>query len=109
MASVSPGELFKRAEEAIQRSRKLCAATRRLSAEVRNRFAMVEEADRQLEAVLYSTREARAAAKHVASQREMFPKTALQADTIRALNAWENWRRSLQPPGRKDSQRDALP
>jgi len=36
MASGSSTELSKRAEEAIQRSRELCADTRRLSKEVRN-------------------------------------------------------------------------
>jgi len=62
MTSVSPTELLKRAEEAIQRSRKLCADTRRLFEEVRERIARVGEADRKLEAALYSTREAKAAA-----------------------------------------------
>ena len=62
MASDSPTELFKRAEEAIQRSRELCAATRRMSKEVRNEIAKVQETDRELETALYLTREARAAA-----------------------------------------------
>jgi len=62
MASGSSTELFKRAEEAIQRSRELCAATRRLSKEVRNGIAKVQETDRQLETALYLTREAKAAA-----------------------------------------------
>src|SRR5262244_1542329 len=62
MNSVSPTELLKRAEEAIQRSRKLCADTRRLFEEVTDRIARVGEADRKLEAALYSTREVKAAA-----------------------------------------------
>ena len=59
MTSGLPTELFKRAEEAIQRSRELCAATRRLSKEVRNAVAKVQETDRKLETALYLTREAR--------------------------------------------------
>ena len=55
-------ELFKRAEEVIQRSRELCAATRRLSKEVRNGIATVQETDRKLETALALTREAKAAA-----------------------------------------------
>ena len=62
MTSVLPTELLRRAEEAIQRSRTLCADTRRLFEEVRERIARVGEADRKLEAALYSTREAKAAA-----------------------------------------------
>ena len=64
MALGSPTELFKRAEEAIQRSRELCAATRRLAKEVRNGIAKVQETDRKLETALYLTREAKAAAAH---------------------------------------------
>ncbi len=60
MTSVSPTELLKRAEEAIQRSQKLFADTRRLFEEVRDRIARVGEADRKLEAALYSTHEAKA-------------------------------------------------
>lgn len=62
MASGSPTELFKPAEEAIQRSRELCAATRRLSTEVRNGIAKVQETDRKLETALYMVREAKAGA-----------------------------------------------
>jgi len=61
MALGSPTELFKRAEEAIQRSRELCAATRRLSKEIRNGIAKVQETDRKLETALYLIREAKAA------------------------------------------------
>ena len=61
-ASGSLTELFKRAEEVIQRSRQLCAATRRLSKEVRNGIATAQETDRKLETALSLTREAKAAA-----------------------------------------------
>jgi len=61
MTSVPPPQLLKRAEEAVQRSRKLCAETRRLFEEVRERIARVGEANRKLGAALYSTREAKAA------------------------------------------------
>ena len=62
MASGSSTDLFKRAEEAIQRSRELCANTRRLSKEVRNGIATAQETDRKLETALSLTREAKAAA-----------------------------------------------
>jgi hypothetical protein len=62
MASGSSTELFKRAEETIQRSRELCADARRLSKEVRNGIATVQETDRKLETALSLTREAKAAA-----------------------------------------------
>jgi len=62
MPGVSPTGLLRRAEEAIQRSRTLCANTRRLFEEVRERIARVGEADRRLEAAHYSTRETKVAA-----------------------------------------------
>jgi len=71
MASGSQTELFKRAEEAIQRSRELCAATRQLSKEVRKGIAKVQETDRKLEIALFLTREAKAAA---ALSRHSFPR-----------------------------------
>src|SRR5262252_1391844 len=71
MASDSPTELLKRAEEAIQRSRELCAATRRLSKEVRNGIAKGQETDRKLETALFLNREAKAAA---AISRNGFPR-----------------------------------
>ena len=70
MASGSPTELFKRAEEAIRRSRELCAATRWLSTEVRDGIAKVRETDRKLETALYLAREAKAG---VALSRIGFP------------------------------------
>src|SRR5215471_19142335 len=109
MTSVSPTELLKRAEEAIQRSRKLCAETRRLFEEVRERIARVGEADRKLEAALYSTREAKAAAL-VARFRALENRlpTAANVNALpEDLRRWEIWRRSLPEdsvplPGRKE-------
>jgi len=62
MASGSQTELFKRAEEAIQRSRELSAATRQLSKEVRKGILKVQETDRKLDIALFLAREAKAAA-----------------------------------------------
>jgi len=56
MASVtrqSPSaELLVRAVEAVERSRELCAATRRLIEEMREEIATAQGRDRQLEAAL---------------------------------------------------------
>src|SRR5262249_32505466 len=120
MTSVLPTELLRRAEEAIQRSRTLCADTRRLFEEARERIARVGEADRKLEAALYSTREAKAAA--LVARRRAFENRFPTGANVNALpediRRWEIWRRSLPEdslplPGRKAShevaQRDAPP
>jgi len=56
MASVtrksSSAELLVRAAEAVERSRELCAATRRLIEEIREEIATAQGRDRQLEAAL---------------------------------------------------------
>ena len=110
MTSVSPTELLKRAEEAIQRSRKLCADTRRLFEEVRERIARVGEADRKLEAALYSTREAKAAAlvQRLRALENRLPAAANVNALPEDIRRWEIWRRglpeeSLKLPGRKNS------
>ena len=56
MASVTLGspsyELFVRAAEAVERSRELCSATRRLIEEMRDEIATAQDRDRQLERAL---------------------------------------------------------
>jgi len=110
MTSVSPTELLRRAEEAIRRSRTLCADTRRLFEEVRERIVRVGEADRKLEAALYSTRVAKAAAlvgRHRALENRL--PTAANVNALpEDIRRWEIWRRSLPEdslpmPGRKNS------
>ena len=110
MTSVSPTELLRRAEEAIQRSRTLCAVTRRLFDEVRERIVRVGEADRKLEAALYSTRVAKAAAlvgRYRALENRL--PTAANVNVVpEDIRRWEIWRRSLPEdslplPGRENS------
>ena len=110
MTSVSPTGLRRRAEEAIQRSRTLCADTRRRFEEGRERIVRVGEADRKLEAALYSTRVARAAAlvgRHRALENR-HPTAANVNALPEDIRKGEIWRRSLPEdglslPGRKNS------
>jgi len=97
MASVSPTELLKRAEEAIQRLRNLCADTRRLFEELRERIARIGEADRKLEAALYSTREAKAAAlvQRLRALENRIPAAANVNALPEDIRRREIWRRSL--------------